>query len=188
MCFGALIFLLLFILGDGLTGLLFACPFLLCGVICLYTHQRTGLWCAWAVFLCVDLYLRYATGITWTIILYTLQFTPEMNYLRLAFGWGLFLVAILLIVLTVRSYRKKTAVCDMQHIMFAFIDLALLIGLTFLEHGTIRYLFSLSYEIRRDIWYFWIRSCGDFIRLALLVTLLVKSMALIRLWRQNRSL
>ena len=35
LCFGALLFLLLTFLGDALTGLLFASPFLLCGAVCL---------------------------------------------------------------------------------------------------------------------------------------------------------
>jgi transcriptional regulator with XRE-family HTH domain len=108
LCFGALIALLLFILGGGLASIIYASPFLICGVICLYTHQRTGLWCGWAIYLCVDLYLRYAAGISWGVIRLTAQFTQEMNYMQLAIGWVQFLVGVLLILLTIWSYRKKT--------------------------------------------------------------------------------
>ena len=84
LCFGALIALLIFLLGGGLGGLLFALPFLLCGIICLTVRTRAGLWCAWVSYLCVDLYLRYATGITWQIIFSTIGYQPEWNYVRLA--------------------------------------------------------------------------------------------------------
>lgn len=180
LCFGALIAILLFLLGGGLASLMFASPFLFCGIICLYTHKRAGLWCGWAVYLCVDLYLRYATGITWRIIWMTAQFTPEMNYMRLAIGWGQFLVGVLLIVLTLWSYRKKTAASNKKHIILAGTDLLLLVGLTFAQNGIIRYFHSLPYERVNDIWYFWLRSCGDYIRLCLLVALLVQGYALIR--------
>lgn len=180
LCFGALIAILLFLLGGGLASLMFASPFLLCGIICLYTHKRAGLWCGWAVYLYVDLYLRYATGITWRIIWMTAQFTPEMNYMRLATGWGQFLVGVLLIVLTLWSYRKKTAACDKKHIIVAGTDLLLLVGLTFAQNEIIRYFHSLPYERVNDIWYFWLRSCGDYIRLCLLVALLVQGCTLIR--------
>ena len=180
LCFGALIAILLFLLGGGLASLLFASPFLLCGIICLYTHKRAGLWCGWAVYLCADLYLRYATGINWRIIWMTAQFTPEMNYTRLATGWGQLLAGVLLIGLTLWSYRKKTAACDKKHIILAGTDLLLLVGLTFAQNGIIRYFHSLPYEKVNDSWYFWLRSCGDYIRLCLLVALLVQGCALIR--------
>ncbi len=186
LCFGALMAILFFLLGGGLASLMFASPFLLCGIICLYTHKRAGLWCGWAVYLCVDLYLRYAIGITWRIIWMTAQFTPEMNYTRLATGWGQFLVGVLLIVLTLWSYRKKTAACDKKHIIVAGTDLLLLVGLTFAQNEIIRYFHSLPYERVNDIWYFWLRSCGDYIRLCLLVALLVQGCALIRQRRVDK--
>ncbi|MEG0321378.1 MAG: helix-turn-helix transcriptional regulator, partial [Oscillospiraceae bacterium] len=78
LCFAALITLLFFFMGGGLWSLLFASPVLLCGLLCLYTRRRTGLWCGWALYLSVDLYLRYASGITWRIIQLTPQFEPSM--------------------------------------------------------------------------------------------------------------
>ncbi|MEL7624802.1 MAG: hypothetical protein AAGU12_14650 [Clostridiales bacterium] len=86
LCFGLLITLFFLFLGGGLSGLLFALPFLLCGIICLNVRRRAGLWCAWTFYLCIDLYLRYATGITWQIIFSTIGFQPEWNYVRLAMG------------------------------------------------------------------------------------------------------
>lgn len=40
LCFGALLSISLLVLGGGLFSLLVASPFWLCGIICLYIHQR----------------------------------------------------------------------------------------------------------------------------------------------------
>lgn len=187
LCFAALIAILFFLLG-GLASLLFATPFLICGLICLYTRKRTGLWCGWTVYLLVDLYLRYATGITWTIIFMAARFTSEMNYMSLALGWGQFLVGVLLIVLTLWSYRTKTAACDQRHIVPAGIALLLLTALTFAQNGIMRYLLSFPYQQRVDyIWFRWIRFCGDTLRLWLLVALLIQGFALLRQRRMDQK-
>ncbi len=106
LCMAFLVVLVLTMLGGLLEGLVLAAPFILCGVICLTTHRRTGLWCAWAIYLSVELYLRWATGLTWSLTLRTLVFTPEENYTRLAIAWGQLLVMLLMLFLTVRSFRK----------------------------------------------------------------------------------
>jgi len=185
LCFGALITLLFFLLGGGLGGLLFASPFLLCGIICLTVCRRVGLWCAWVSYLCLDLYLRYATGITWQIIFSTIGYQPEWNYVRLAIGWGQFLAVVILILCTLRSFRM-VEVPQEQRIVPIICGWVLLIGLSFLQRWLIRYLHSLPYEQVRDIWYYLIRSCGDYLRLALLLALLILSLAFLR--RRKRRL
>ena len=47
-----------------------------------------GLYRGWAVYLCVDFYLRFATGLSWTTIFATHRWTYEMNYTRLAIVAG----------------------------------------------------------------------------------------------------
>lgn len=80
LCTGAVILVFCLLLaGDLLTGLLFASPFLICGIICFAVKQRVGLCCGWAVYLCVDLYLRFATGLSWTTIFMTHLWTAQMN-------------------------------------------------------------------------------------------------------------
>lgn len=64
LCFGAVVWLLLSLLGDFFSGLLFSSPFVLSGLILLCKRRLPGLWCAWVVYLCVDVYLQYATGIS----------------------------------------------------------------------------------------------------------------------------
>lgn len=134
-----------------------------------------------------NLYLRYATGITWEIIWLTAQFTPEMNYVRLATGWGQFLVGALLILLTIWSYRRKTMIWNKKHLAYTVAALLMLIALTLGQNGIIGYLHSLPYEMVNDNWYFWIRSCGDYIQLWLLVTLLVLGAALLRQRRLDKK-
>jgi len=107
LCFGAVVFLLLTLLGGLLEGLVFASPFLVCGVICFVARRRAGLWCAWAVSILVDIYLSYGTGIRWQSILYTLQWKPEWNYVRLAMAWGMFADLLALIAATVLCYRRQ---------------------------------------------------------------------------------
>ena len=63
LCFGAMVWLLIMVLGDFFSGMLFSSPFVLCGLVLLLKRRLPGLWCAWAVYLCVDVYLQYATGI-----------------------------------------------------------------------------------------------------------------------------
>lgn len=112
LCFGALIWLLCTLLGGFLGGLLFGAPFFLCGAVCLIFKKNTGLWCAWAIFLAVNLYLRYATGITWRLTLFTLHYEPSMNYLRLAFAWIEAACFVAMVIITMLRFQKKQLVLD----------------------------------------------------------------------------
>ncbi|MBQ3499934.1 MAG: helix-turn-helix transcriptional regulator, partial [Oscillospiraceae bacterium] len=55
--------------GGGISGLVLSSPLILCGIICFIFKKNVGLWCAWAVFFAVDMYLRVATGINSAVIL-----------------------------------------------------------------------------------------------------------------------
>lgn len=107
LCFGALVLLLLSLLGGFLSGLLFSSPFLLCGAICLIFKRDVGLWCAWALLFAVNVYLRYATSITWRLTRWTLNYDPSMNYMRLAFAWIELICYVAIIVVTVLRFRRK---------------------------------------------------------------------------------
>lgn len=109
-CVAVLILLLLTIIGgaEGLVmGVLFASPFIICGIICFTVKQHTGLWCAWAVYVCTDAFLRVATGITWKLIRWTSHFTADMNYARLAMGWVEFIVMLVMVIWTIRTFAKE---------------------------------------------------------------------------------
>ena len=61
LCFGALIGILIMLFAGTLAGFILALPLFVCGTICLTVRQRTGLWCAWALYieLCPVYALRY---------------------------------------------------------------------------------------------------------------------------------
>lgn len=105
LCMAFLVWLLLTVLGGPLEGLILAAPFLVCAAICFVCRRRAGLFCSWAVYLFVELYLRWATGITWRLVLTTPHFTPSMNYVRLAIAYVQLLVMLLMFFFTIRSFR-----------------------------------------------------------------------------------
>ena len=107
LCFGALVLLLLTLLGGYMAGLLFSSPFILCGIVCLVFKQNAGLWCAWALLFAVNIYLRYATGVSWHLTRLTAIFEPSMNYLRLAFAWFELICYMTFVAVTVLRFRKK---------------------------------------------------------------------------------
>ena len=106
LCMAFLVWLFLTVLGVPLEGLILATPLLVCAAICFAAKKRAGLWCAWAIYLTVELYLRWATGLTWRLTLRTFVFTPEENYTRLVIAWVQLLVMLLMFFFTFRSFRK----------------------------------------------------------------------------------
>lgn len=106
LCMAFLVWLVLTARGGSLEGLILTAPFLACAVICFVAKKRTGLWCAWAVYLTVELYFRWATSITWRLTLRTFVFTPAENYTRLIIAWGQLIAMLVMFFATFRSFRK----------------------------------------------------------------------------------
>lgn len=116
LCFGALVWLMLTLLGDILSGLVFASPFIACGLICLFVRKSAGLWCGWAVFCIVDIYLRFMTGINWRFAFRAIQYSTGLT-VQMIIAWGQLLCFVVLTVITVLRFRalpsasiRKTAV------------------------------------------------------------------------------
>lgn len=169
LCFGTLIWLLFTFLGSFAEGLLFGAPFLLCGIICLIFQKNAGLWCAWAVFLTVNLYLRYATGISWRLVLFTLNYEPSMNYARLAFAWlEVLCVAVLVLVTVLRLRKKPLALTKRSGILYiaGWIVFALLFIPIPLN----------PQSMLSNLWY----TLADWLRLGLFTVLAVTTFRLIR--------
>lgn len=116
LCFGALLFFAFLLLGGSLSSLIYAAPFFLCALVCFAVRRHTGLWCAWAVFGCYQLYMRYATGISWRNVFFTFRWTYEMNYMRLALAWVEFVLMLLLIALALYTYRKSLIAATKQKV------------------------------------------------------------------------
>lgn len=106
LCMAFVTVLVCTVAGGLLEGLILCTPFLSCGVICFLAKKRPGLWCAWAVYLLVEVYLRWATGITWQLTLFTLSFTPDQNYIRLLIAWIQLIVMLVMFLVTIRAFRR----------------------------------------------------------------------------------
>ena len=114
LCMAFLVTILLFMAGGGLAGLIFASPFLACGIICFACKKNVGLWCAWAVYVLFDIYMSYATGINRASVLHTLQWTHHMNYMRLAFAWILVISLLIMMAITIIRLGKISEINEQK--------------------------------------------------------------------------
>ena len=187
LCTGAVISILCLLLtGSLLAGLLLASPFFICGIICFAVKRRAGLFCGWAVYLCLDLYLRFATGLSWTTIFMTPIWTAQMNYMRLFIAWVQFLVMLVMIICTVCSYRtlklpaaKKEVSWLVAGWLAAFVLLPLL-----MRYGIMPLWTKDLHNYSQFSPYYFIGILYDYVRLALVTVLLVRTLAV---WRRKRE-
>lgn len=105
LCFSVLLWLLIALFGDVLAGLVLAAPFAGCGLICLLVKKTTGLWCAWVVYLFIDIFLRFATGVHWQYSLMPFLYTGNMGMV-LGVAWSLTAALWVLTVVTALRTRK----------------------------------------------------------------------------------
>ena len=190
LCIGAVLLLTCLILaGDLLAGLIYGLPFFLCGIICFTVKHRTGLWCGWAAYLCIDLYLRFATGLSWTTVFMTHLWTAQMNYARLAISWVQLLGMLVMIVCTARSYRtlklpttKKEGTWLMAGWLAAFVLLPLL-----MRYGIMPLWTKDLHNYSQFSPYYFIGILYDYVRLALVTVLLVRTLAVWRLKREEKK-
>lgn len=133
LCMAFLVILVCTILAGAeglLAGILFASPFIICGIICFTITRHTGLWCAWAVYVCVDAYLRVATGIHWKIIRWTLHYSADMNYARLFVGWVEFVLMLVLMGWTIWTFAKEPGEIKKKTILFLVAGTVLVIAVS----------------------------------------------------------
>ena len=190
LCTGAVILVFCLLLaGDLLTGLLFASPFLICGIICFAVKQRTGLYCGWAVYLCVDFYLRFAIGVSWTTIFMTHLWTPQMNYMRLAIAWVQFAAMVLMTVWTVLAYRKMKLPATKKERKWLIVGwgLALVALPLLMSYGVMPLLLDDLGNYSNISPYFLLNVVYSYARLALINVLLVRSLAVWRLKREEKK-
>ncbi len=185
LCTGAVIFCLL-LAGDLLTGLLFASPFLICGIICFAVKRRVGLCCGWAVYLCIDLYLRFATGLSWTTIFMTHLWTAQMNYARLSIAWMQFIGMVLMSLCTVRSYRTLKVSATKKEVTWLIVGwvAALVVLPLLMSYGVMPLRIDNLYNYSNFSPYFFINVLYSYVRLALINVLLVRTLAV---WRVKRE-
>lgn len=188
LCTGFALFVLVLLLGGGIGGLIYASPLLLCGVICLIARKRAGLWCAWAVYFCVDFYLRYATGLSWSAVRLTYLWTAEMNYMRLFVAWVQFLSMLAMIGATLFSYRKlRLAATKKRLLRLALGWVAALALLPYLMSLCRSFLLADVGQASRYSLYYLISYPYSYLRLALVAFLSVRSLALFHSWRAEKK-
>ena len=179
LCMAFVTVLVCTVAGGLLTGLILCIPFLLCGIICFLAKKRPGLWCAWAVYLTVELYLRWATGINWKLTLYTLSFTPEQNYTRLLIAWIQLFAMLVMFAVTIRSFRYVRVTPNRRNIVRLSAGWAALIFLNALKNWGYTQLyqiptFSFSLGLRLLL------EAGNVLFLILFTALLIVTVRVIR--------
>lgn len=190
LCTGAVILIFCLLLaGDLLAGLLFASPFFICGIICFSVKRRVGLCCGWAAYLCVDLYLRFVTGFSWTTIFMTHLWTAQMNYARLSIAWVQFIGMVLMILCTVRSYRTLKLSATKKEVTWLIIGwLAALVVLPLLmSYGVIPLWRDNLHNYSNFSPYFFINILYSYVRLVLIDILLVRTLAVWRMRREEKK-
>ncbi len=95
------------LLGLGITGFFIAIPIFACSIIYYKAKSNHFLYCLWAIIPLADLFIRYATGISWPAIRQTLIWQESWNYGRLAIAWGQFLVILFLVIFSIIKLSKK---------------------------------------------------------------------------------
>lgn len=189
LCFGAAVFLLLLLLGGGLASLFYAAPFLLCALVCFTAKRHVGLWCGWAVFISLDLYLRYATGLSWSQVFLTFRWEASWNYVRLAIAWAQFLGMLAMLLCTLRAYRALRLPVTKKRLdllaggwVIALAALPLL-----MDHVILPPLRELWSSGSRFSLGFPVLLLYSYARLALIAVLLVRSFAVWRTWREEKK-
>ena len=102
-----LVVLLCAILGSLLGGVLFSLPFWACGAVCFLFKERVGLWCSWTAFFLLDIYLRFATGISWGGIFSLIRAFAYAGRVQWILCVLLTAVIAVLVLCTLRSFRGK---------------------------------------------------------------------------------
>lgn len=106
LCFSALLWLMIALFGDIIAGLVLAAPFVACGLICLLVRKNAGLWCTWVVYLFIEIYLRFATGVNWYFVFLPHEYDGGWT-IQLIVAWCL--LATLLILTLVTALRSRKA-------------------------------------------------------------------------------
>ena len=120
------------LLGLGITGFLIAIPLFACSIIYYKAKSNHFFYCLWAIIPLADLFIRFAMGISWSVIKQTLEWEYSWNYGRLAIGWGQFVVILFLIIFSIVKLSKNDVEISKK---FKRNFIAAVIGFAFLFAG-----------------------------------------------------
>ena len=188
LCFGALIGILIMLFAGTLAGFILALPLFVCGTICLTVRRRTGLWCAWALYLMVELYLRFAAGVVAGNIFQTFSRLIRLNPMRLAMSWSVVLALLALVACTLRSYRTLTLRWERRSIALLTAGWLAQLGIRQALALWVRCIVNAGHgDLTGYTWKLALSGTLDSLNNLALVALLVLTAALWRGWRQSRS-
>lgn len=120
------------LLGLGITGFFIAIPLFACSIIYYKAKTNHFFYCLWAIIPLTDLFIRFAMGISWSVIKQTLEWDYSMNYYRLAIGWAQFIAILSLIVFSIVKLSKNDVEINKK---FKRTFIAAVIGFAFLFAG-----------------------------------------------------
>ena len=183
LCMGFLVVLFFFAMRVTLAGLLFASPFIVCGIICFVVKKNVGLWCAWAVFFMVDIYMVFATGIRRGSVRFTLQWEPQMNYMRLAFAWASLIALVILIGVTVVRFRNGKRLDDKTIRRKLIVSWGVLVTLqvfAFIWPRTGTHSYLLAHILSMNTIYTLVSICLEWARIVALTVALVNTVRFLR--------
>ena len=129
LCMAFLIVLMLGFKGALGGGIILSIPFIVCGIICFIMKQNTGLWCAWAAYFMIDIYLRDMTSTTRNLIFNSYYYTAASKTLTLALivSWIWNLVLLFLAVMTVLRLKNKPLEMDRKKRILFVVGIAVLV-------------------------------------------------------------
>lgn len=150
---------------------------LICGLLCLFHPRRTAFWCGWVLYSYYDYFWR-DNGLTWKMVLKTIGFDPQQNYLRLAFSWGQFSGMVIMLAWTVFTFRNAIVPAPLRKrgrlLLSWLLYFAISIPVT-VRQGTFVYGYSYAFN---DIYI-------DWPLLAIFAALLTITFCAVRSWNRH---
>ena len=144
-CMAFLLTFGILLLTGSLGGIIYAIPFLLCGIICFTVKKHTGLVCCWTTYIIIDIFLQLATGSSRGLALNTIHYLRAMGNIsiNLIVSWMWLGLTAALVVWTVVA-MKKSQVADMSKLKAK------------LTAGWITYI--VLYAVRKAVNIFWFET------------------------------
>ena len=129
---GVISFFAFFLFGLGFSGVFVAVPLFICSLIYYKTKNDHIFYCLWVIIPLADLFIRFAMGISWSMVKQTLEWNELLNPGRLLIAWAQFLVISFLILFSIIKLSKKNTEINKK---FKSNFIVAFIGFTFLLLG-----------------------------------------------------
>ncbi len=142
-------------LEGVLAGILLSSPLILCGIICFVFKKNIGLWCFWAIFFCVDMYMRLATGTSSAVVLnfQTLLFVIRGgDFVRLLLAFAQLAAILSLVLATVFRFKKIPLESKKLPIIFWALFAAMKIGYAFFAASDLYIKIRHSLLAHAEVW------------------------------------